>query len=269
MSSTTLKFAANLSWLYTDVPFLERFAQAAQAGFTAVEFLFPYAAGIKAIKSRLDEVGLTVALFNLPPGDVEAGEFGLLATPARQAQFRQDFDRALVAATRLGCRRLHVMVGNKVAGLDPAAQIECALENLAWAAPQAAEAGVTLLIEALNATDVPKYLIHTSAEAMQIVTAANQPQVKLQYDVYHARMMAGNPIETITANVEQIGHIQIADVPGRHQPGSGEIDYPAIFDTLERLDYEGYIGLEYRPTGDTEASLAWLPRSQRGITVLD
>jgi len=259
-----LKYSANLTMLYTEVAFLDRFAKAAAAGFAAVEFLSPYEAGVDAVKARVDDLGLTVVMFNLPAGDADAGEFGTLGNPARRDFFRCSFAQALAAADRLSCERLHAMFGKRAAGFDAAEQVDCALDNLAWAAPQAAEAGVTLLVEALNPIDWPDYFLNTTADALDIVVRADQPNVKLQYDVYHAQMMEGNLINTITDDFLTIGHVQIADVPGRHEPGTGEINYPNVFSALERLGYEGYIGLEYRPPGDTDASLGWLPREARG-----
>jgi len=244
--------------LYNEVSFLERFALAAEAGFTAVEFLFPYQEGVEEIRSRADHLGLTVVLFDVPPGDIEAGEFGTLSNPVRRDYFRWSLVEALRVADRLKCRRLNVLVGNKVDGLEHAAQIECAVENMTWAAPQAADAGVTLLIESLNAIDRPDYLIHTTAAAMEIVKGTDDPQVRLQYDIYHAQMGEGNLINTVSSCFPFIGHVQIADVPGRHEPGTGEINYPAVLERLEALSYRGYIGLEYAPSRETNASLDWL-----------
>jgi hydroxypyruvate isomerase len=258
----TLRYAANLTMLYTEVPFLDRFAKAAAAGFAAIEFLSPYEPGVDKVKARVDDLGLTVAMFNLHAGD--AGEFGTLGSPARRDFFRWSFSEALAAADRLGCGRLHTMFGKRAAGYDAAEQIDCALENLAWAAPQAVQAGVTLLIEPLNPIDWPDYFLSTTAEALEIIVRADRPNVKLQYDVYHAQMAEGNLINTITDDFLYIGHIQIADVPGRYEPGSGEINYPNVFHALERLGYRGYVGLEYRPSEDTDASLGWLPREARG-----
>lgn len=260
----TLRFAPNLTMLYPDIPFLDRFARAAAAGFTAVEFLFPYEFGAPAIKSRLDEYGLRAVLFNINPGNVAAGERGSLNDPARREAFRRSMEEALEYAHHFACPRIHVMVGNRLPGLTTEAQLACVLENLAWAAPRAAAAGVTLLIEPLNAIDMPGYFVHSPGEGMQIVRGANHPAVKLQYDVYHTQMTEGNLIQSMTTLMPHIGHIQISDVPGRHQPGTGEINYPAIFAAIERLGYTGHIGLEYRPDGDTDASLAWLPREARG-----
>jgi len=253
-----LRFAANLTMLYNEVSFLERFALAAEAGFTAVEFLFPYQEGVEEIRSRVDDLGLTVVLFDVPPGDIEAGELGTLSNPLRRDYFRRSFVEALRVADRLRCQRLNVLAGNKVDGLEHAAQIECAIENIAWAAPQAADAGVTLMIEPLNAIDRPDYLIHTTAAAMEMVRGTDHPHVRLQYDIYHAQMGEGNLINTVSSCFPFIGHVQIADVPGRHEPGTGEINYAAIFATLEAFAYRGYVGLEYQPSRETNASLDWL-----------
>jgi hydroxypyruvate isomerase len=259
-----LRFAPNLSMLYNEVPFLDRFARAAAAGFTAVEFLFPYEFGAAAIQARLADLGLRVVLFNINPGDAANNERGALGNPARRDFFRQSMQQALEYAEQLHSPRIHVMIGNRAPEVSVEAQIDCALENLAWAAPLAASLHVTLMIEPLNATDMPAYLIHSSTDGMRIVNGVNHPNVKLQYDVYHAQMTEGNLINTITALFPHIGHIQISDAPGRHQPGTGEINYPAIFATLEQLGYRQPIGLEYRPLGETDASLAWLPRLNRG-----
>lgn len=261
-----LKFAANLSMLYPDRPFLARFAAARAAGFDAVEFLFPYEFGYQAIRPQLDEHGLQVVLFNISPGDYAAGDRGTLSHPHRRADFQRTLQEALTYAHYLGSPRIHVMVGNRLPELPDRVQFDTVLENLAWAAPLAAAANVMLVIEPLNATDQPRYLIHTTAEGMAIVEAVNHPQVRLQYDVYHAQMTEGNLISTIKRLLPFIGHMQISDVPGRHEPGTGEINYPAIFSTLEQLGYGGYIGLEYNPSGDTDQSLAWLPVAKRRIS---
>ena len=258
-----LKFAANLSMLYPDRPFLERFAAARAAGFDAVEFLFPYEFGYSAIRQRLDENRLKLVLFNISPGDYSAGDRGVLSHPHRQDDFRRTLDEALTYAEQLHSPRIHVMVGNRLPEIPFEAQFNTILENLAWAAPLAAAAGVTLVIEPLNATDQPRYLIHSTAEGMAIVEAVNHPHVRLQYDVYHAQMTEGNLIATIQQCLPWIAHIQISDVPGRHEPGTGEINYPAVFTALEQVGYQGYIGLEYHPSGDTNQTLAWLPFDRR------
>jgi 2-dehydrotetronate isomerase len=258
-----LKYCVNLSMIYTEYPFLERFAKAALAGFKAVESHFPYEFELKQVKARLESLGLVQVLFNLSPGNTSAGEWGTLSNPQRREYFRQSLNEALEIARFLECARVNVMFGNEIRGVERSAQIDCAVENLAWSAPLAADAGVTLLIEPLNAMDFPACVLHGPSEAMGIIGQVNHPQVKLQLDVYHAQMTEGNLINSITNCLPNIGHIQIADVPGRHQPGTGKIDYPAIFDLLRKLNYSGFVGLEYRPSNDSDSSLAWLPREER------
>ena len=259
-----LRYSINLSMLYTEQPFLDRFSMAARAGFTAVEFWFPYDFDLKEIRARLESLGLTLALFNLHPGEIRAGEWGSLGNPHKRGYFRRSLAEALEAARFLNCARIHAMFGNELPGEERTVQVECAVENLSWAAPLAAEAGVTLLIEPLNRTDRPTYFLHGTAEALNIVQRVNHPQVRLQYDVYHAQMTEGNLISTIIACLPYIGHMQIADVPGRHQPGTGEINYPVVLDVVKKLNYSGYVGLEYQPTKDTDSSLTWLAAEERG-----
>lgn len=259
-----LKFAPNLSMLYTESPFLDRFGGAAAAGFHAVEFLFPYEFTPNAIREQIDAHELRVVLFNSSPGDFQKGERGYCNDPRRRDDFKRTVVQALEYASQLGVPRVHLMTGNRVSGLDRFTQLNTILENLAWALPEAADAGVTLLIEPLNPIDQPYYFVNSIALGAEIVRSLNHPHLRLQYDVYHAQMSEGNLIQTIRTLMPLIGHIQISDVPGRHQPGTGEINYPAIFATLEQIGYDGYIGLEYHPDGDTDNSLTWLPLSQRG-----
>jgi hydroxypyruvate isomerase len=256
-------FAPNLSTMFTEVPFLDRFEKASKAGFGAVEFLFPYEWSAAEIASRLETFELVQVLFNLPPGNAERGEKGLLGVPSRRDAFRSGFESALEIAVVLKCRRLHAMFGLRDRQLVPEAQIDCALENLHWAAPMADEAGVTLLLEPLNSIDVPGYFVSSIATALEILRKANLSNARLQFDVYHTQMSQGNIIATLEDVVDQIGHIQISDVPGRHEPGTGEINYPNVFKSLEKLEYGGFIGLEYKPATDTENSLSWLPLNQR------
>lgn len=258
-----LQFAPNLSMLYPEVPFLDRFARAAAAGFTAVEFLFPYEFGHAPIRQRLRDLGLQVVLFNISPGNFAEGERGYCNHPAQRDRFRRTFDQALDYAAELGSPRIHVMIGNTVEGMARAEQLACVVENLTWAAPQAAAAQVTLCVEPLNATDQPRYFVHNSTQGMEIIQAVNQPNVRLQFDFYHMQMSEGNLSNTFTRLQPFVGHVQISDAPGRHQPGTGEINYATIFALLERLQYTGPIGLEYRPAGETDESLAWLPHAWR------
>jgi hydroxypyruvate isomerase len=259
-----LKFSANLSMLFGETFFLERFERAAAAGFTTVEFMFPYGEGIPEIKTRLETLNLKLALFNLPPGELEMGEWGTLSNPRRRDFFQRSFESALDAAVQLDCSLLNMMYGQREEDLSLEAQAECAMENLAWAAPKAAQDGVTLLLEPLNPSDFPRYALHSTAQALEVIQNVSHPQVGLQYDLYHAQMTEGNLINTIRANLNHIRHIQLADVPGRHEPGTGEINFPVVFAALEGLGYDGYIGLEYRPLGGSEESLEWLERSARG-----
>ena len=259
----SLRYSINLSMLYTEHSFLERFGKAAEAGFSAVEFHFPYDFDIPDIKSRLDGLGLLPVVMNLHPGDTGAGEWGTLSNPKRRAYLHWSFTQGLEVATFLGCARINMMLGCTVPGVALDVQVGCAAENLAWAAPLAQQAGITLLIEPLNAVDFPRCILHRPAEALGLVKQVGHPQVKVQYDVYHAQMSEGNLIGTLMNHSADIGHIQVADVPGRHQPGTGEINYPAVLEALRKLDYSGYVGLEYIPSSDTASSLTWLAREER------
>lgn len=261
-----LRFAPNLSMLFTEAPFLDRFGAAARAGFDAVEFLFPYEYGVENVAARARALGLQIVLFDVPAGDLDGGEIGFLGNPGRESDFREGLETALEAAARLGCERLNVLAGTRQQGMERSAQMDLAADNLTWAVPRAADAGVTLLIEALNPIEFPQYLVHSTAQAMDLVRRVNDPRVRLQYDVYHAQMTEGNLINTVTERFSEIGHVQISDVPGRHEPGTGEIRFRAVFECLVAMGYEGYIGLEYRPSGDTPSSLYWMTELDRGYT---
>jgi len=250
-------YAANLAWLFTEVSFLERFEQAAQAGFRAVEIPFPYEWQPAELAARKDAVGLEIVLINTPAGDVQGGEAGRLADPYKRDEFRRDLEIGLRYAERLGCRRLHTMVGKVVPGVEPRAQRDCIHENLSQAIPLAQDAGVTLLIEAINPLDIEDYFLTRSRDAWSIIDELNSSSVAFEYDVYHMQRVEGNLIETIQDNIKRIGHIQIADVPGRHQPGTGEINFANVLRAIDKTEYNGYIGLEYRPVGTTEQSLDW------------
>lgn len=251
-------FAANLSMLFNEVDFLDRFEHAARAGFSAVEFMFPYEYRLEEIRARLDALRLDLALFNLHPGNAETGEWGTLSSPPRREYFRWSLDTALKAAHLLGCKRLNLMFGNRLEEYSAAEQRDCAIQNLRWALPLAESAGVTLLIEPLNRTDFPKCFLHEPAQALAIIREIDHPFLKLQYDVYHTQMEMGSIFPSLHECYPLTGHIQIADVPGRHQPGSGKIDFTQLFSALQTLEYSGYIGLEYRPLGGTCESLSWL-----------
>jgi hydroxypyruvate isomerase len=249
------RFAANLSMMFTEAPFLDRFALAAEAGFKAVEFLFPYDHPATEVAARLRGAGLQQVLFNMPPGDWNAGERGLACLPDRQDEFREGVQRALDYAAALGCPRLHAMAGIPAAGLPYATAMATYTANLAWAAETCAAAGVRLLIEPINPVDVPGYFLNSFDLAADIIRAL--PQVGLQFDIYHCAMMAGRIVDRARALLPAIGHMQLADVPGRNEPGTGEINWPFVFARIDEMGYRGWIGCEYRPRAGTEAGLGW------------
>lgn len=252
------KFAANLSLMFNEVPFLDRFAAARAAGFDAVEFLFPYAFEPESIAARLRRYELELVLHNLPAGDWAAGERGLACDPRRRAEFEDGVGLALDYALELGVRRLHCLAGK----LPPKVPRERAhatyVANLRHAAARCAEHGVDLLIEPINDRDMPGYFLTGTRQAADVIAEVGAPNLFLQYDIYHMQRMEGELAETIRRQLPLIRHIQLADVPGRHQPGTGEIRFPYLFRLLDELGYEGWVGCEYAPLGDTAASLAWL-----------
>lgn len=252
------RFAANLSMLFTEYPFIERFDRAAAAGFQAVEFLFPYGEDIPAIKDALSRNGLTQVLFNLPAGDFAAGERGFANDPSRTREFRDGVGRALEIAATLECRQLNCLIGLVRTDTPLDQQWETVVENLRYAAEQTAQAGVRQLVEPLNTFDTPGFLLTGTTQGLELLDRIGSDNVRLQYDVYHMQRMEGNLTATIAARLDRIGHIQIADSPARHEPGTGEIHYPFVLAEIDRLGYEGWVSLEYRPSGTTEASLGWL-----------
>jgi hydroxypyruvate isomerase len=259
-----LRYAANLTMLFNEVPFLERFERAAAAGFRAVEFLFVHNVDQDAVAAALERHGLELVLFDPEAGDFPAGDRGYLCDPGRRDHLQHTIVEAVRTARRLGCRRLNVLAGNRVPGVDDATLRRTVVENLRAAAPLAREHGITLLIEALNTWESPRYYLGGSRLGLEIVQEVDAPNVRFQYDVYHLQRMEGQLIDGLTKNLAWIGHVQVADVPGRHEPGTGEINYPNVLGALERAGYDGYVGLEYRPSGETGASLGWLPREARG-----
>lgn len=258
-----LRFAANISMLFTEVPFLDRFQRAADAGFGAVEFLWPTGIDLDALVEAKEAAGIEVALFNMDAGDMPAGERGFLSHPNRRDWWRQAFLQALELAQRLGCRRIHTMAGNELPGLSRESQLACAADNLMWALPHLETAGVTATIEALNRFDNPQFLLYRTVHTLELLKQLDTPHVRCQYDIYHMQRMEGNLIATIREHIDDIGHVQVADSPDRHEPGTGEINYRNVLLALEGAGYAGYVGLEYNPRGTTEESLAWLPREAR------
>lgn len=253
------KFAANLSFLFTEVDFPQRFARAAAAGFKGVEYLFPYDWPAAEVARWLKDAGLQQVLFNLPAGDWAAGERGMACQPGREGAFREGLALALDYARSLGCSRLHAMAGLRSPGVSEAEMKACYLHNIQSAADACATAGITLMIEPINSRiDMPGYWLDRPRQAFDLLAEIDRPNVRVQYDIYHAQIMEGDLARTITAQLARIGHLQLADNPGRHEPGTGEINYPHLFALLDKLGYTGWVGCEYRPRADTEAGLGWL-----------
>jgi hydroxypyruvate isomerase len=253
-----LKFAANLTMLYTELDFLDRFAAAHKAGFRGVEFLFPYAYPHEELARRLNAAGLAQVLFNLPAGDWAAGERGIAALPDRVDEFRAGIPQAIAYAKALGCTQINALAGKIPAGADHARLHATFVDNLRFAANALGDAGIRLVIEAINTRDIPGFFLSTSAQAFAIIDEVGSPNLRFQYDIYHMQRMEGELAATIEANLARIGHLQLADTPGRHEPGTGEINYPFLFTVLERAGYDGWIGCEYVPQNGTDAGLGWL-----------
>jgi hydroxypyruvate isomerase len=252
------KFAANLSLMFTEVPFLERFEAAATAGFQAVEFLFPYEHEAQDIARQLAAHRLHNVLFNLPPGDWAAGERGIAALPRRQAEFRQGVADALRYAAALGTPNLHAMAGLVPAGAERAACRAVYVENLRHAAAECARHGITLLIEPINQRDMPGYFLSYQGEAHATREEVGAPNLKVQMDLYHAQIMEGDLAVKLKQYLPHIGHIQIAGVPERHEPDTGEVNYPYLFRLLDELGYDGWLGCEYWPAKGTVEGLGWM-----------
>ena len=252
------RFAANLSMLYPQHEFLDRFAAAAADGFEAVEYLFPYDFSAQDIKQRLSENGLVQALFNAPPGDWAAGERGIASLPGREEEFRSGIARALEYAAVLGNDRIHVM-----AGLLPSEDLRerhhaVYVQNLAYAAEQAAKAGITVLIEPINTRDMPGFFLNRQDQAQAVCKEVGAANLKVQFDFYHCQIVEGDVVSKLRRDFAGVGHIQIAGVPDRHEPNLGELNYTWLFEEIDRLGYTGWIGCEYRPKGDTSEGLQWL-----------
>lgn len=251
------KFAANLTMLFTEAPFLDRFALAREAGFEGVEFLFPYAYDAQQIAERLRRHQLQLVLYNLPPGDWAAGDRGMACDPRRIEEFRAGVALGLEYAAELGTPRLHCMAGIVPAGLEPARARDTYLDNLRYAADLCRPHGISLMIEPINHYDIPGYFLNHSWQARELIAASGCDNIFLQYDIYHMQRMEGELANTIRANLPLIGHMQLADTPGRHEPGTGEINYRFLFQQLDAMDYQGWIGCEYVPLNDTASGLGW------------
>jgi hydroxypyruvate isomerase len=258
------RFAANLSMMFTEVPFPERFQAAARAGFNAVEFLFPYDFPAEDVARWLADNHLQNVLFNLPPGDWSAGERGCASIPGREAEFLASVDHALEYAERLGTPNLHAMAGIMPAGADRRRHREVYISNLKAGAERAARHGRTLLIEAINPRDIPGFFLTTQAEAHAIREEIAEPGLMVQMDFYHAQIVGGDLAATFRKYVDGIAHVQIAGVPERSEPDRGEVNYDYLFNLMDELGYAGWVGCEYRPAGRTEDGLGWLRTWRQG-----
>jgi hydroxypyruvate isomerase len=254
-----VRFSANLSFLFKDAPFTERFARARAAGFTGVEFMWPGLDELDAVERAVADTGLEVVVFNFDAGDMAAGDRGLLSDPDRHDRFRENVPVALELARRIGCRRLNALVGVRRPEFELETQLELARDSVAWAAELAGAQGAGIMIEAVNSYENGPYLLDTTAKAIGFLDAVAKDNVELEYDVYHMQRMEGNLAHTITRLLPRIGHVQIADPPSRGEPGTGEINYRFVLDLLERTGYGGWVGLEYNPsTPTTEESFGWM-----------
>ena len=254
------RFAANLSMLFIEVPFLDRFERAANAGFEAVEFLFPYAHTIDEIKERLDATGLQIVLHNLPAGDWEAGERGIACHPDRVDEFRAGVAKAVTYAHALGVPQLNCLAGKAPVGVDAAVLHRTLVDNLRFAAAALQIGKLRLLIEPINAFDIPGFYLNRTDQALDILDEVGAPNALVQYDIYHAQRTEGELAASLQKHLARIGHVQLADNPGRHEPGTGEINYPFLFSHLDRIGYTGWVGCEYKPAKDTESGLGWLEK---------
>ena len=253
-----LRFAANLSMLFTEAPLLERFDRAARAGFTAVEIQFPYEVPVEQLQQALLRNKLKLVLHNLPAGDWAAGERGIACHPDRVEEFRKGVDTALAYAAVMGAPQLNCLAGIRPENVPAESAHRVLADNLGYAATKLKVQGLKLLIEPVNTKDMPGFFLSGTQQALDLIDEVGADNLFLQYDAYHAQRMEGDLANTLTTHLDRIAHIQIADNPGRHEPGTGEIDYPFLFAHLDRIDYKGWIGCEYKPAAATEAGLGWL-----------
>ncbi|MFT6348074.1 MAG: hydroxypyruvate isomerase [Psychromonas sp.] len=252
------KFAANLTLLFTEVTFIERFAEARKAGFKAVEFLFPYASNAQELAQQLEHNNLEQALFNMPPGDWNAGDRGFAAIPGREQEFKESVTTTLHYALALNCKKVHAMSGIVDPKFTYQEHLATFIDNIRYAADAFAKHGITLLIESLNSRDVPGYFVAHQRNAVELIKQVNRANVKLQLDLYHAQIMDGDLSILIRELADHTDHIQIASVPERHEPNEGELNYPHLFNVLDESGYRGWIGCEYNPRHSTIEGLGWV-----------
>ncbi len=251
------RLAANLTMMFNEVAFMDRFAAAAKAGFKGVEYLFPYDYDKNLLKQELTEHKLTQVLHNLPAGNWGAGERGIGCHTDRVAEFEDGVDKAIEYATAVGCKQVNCLAGIRQSGRDPNDARETFIRNLQFAAPRLKAAGIKLLIEPINTRDIPGFFLSNTQQAVDIIKAVGSDNLFVQYDIYHMQIMEGDLAPTIEKNLELIPHMQLADTPGRHEPGTGEINYPFLLGFIDRIGYQGWIGCEYKPAGNTEEGLGW------------
>ena len=254
------KLAANLTLMFNEFDFLDRFAAAAKAGFKAVEFLFPYEHDKNVIKQKLDENNLLLVLHNLPAGNWANGERGIGCHSDRVAEFQAGVDKALEYASALNCKQLNCLAGVRPSGLDPIDARETFVKNLQFAAVRLKAAGIKLLIEAINTRDIPGFFLCNTQQAVDIIKAVGSDNLFVQYDIYHMQIMEGDLAPTIEKHLKLIPHMQLADTPGRHEPGTGEINYGYLLPHIDTLGYQGWIGCEYKPAGKPVDGLGWFQK---------
>jgi hydroxypyruvate isomerase len=252
------KFSANLSFMYPDRPFLDRFAAAAKDGFKAVEYVSPYVAPPETIAGLLEEHGLTQALFNLPAGNWDGGERGIGCLPDRIVEFEDGVATAIRYAKATGCTKVNCLAGIAPKGRSADELNRVLVANLSYAAPRLADAGIMLVLEPINLRDIPGFFVSTTVHAERLLDEVGSDNLFIQYDFYHMQVMQGDLVPTYIRLKDRIGHVQIADNPGRNEPGTGEINYPFILSELDRLGYDGWVGCEYKPKADTSAGLSWM-----------
>jgi hydroxypyruvate isomerase len=258
-----LKFAANLSMLFTEMPFLERFAAARDAGFDAVEYLFPYAFSKDLLSSALKSHGLKQVLFNLPAGDWDAGERGIACNPDRVSEFRGGVELAIEYAHALACSQINCLAGKVPDGVSVDMARRTLIENLKWASSELANADIRLLIEPINSHDITGFFLTRTQQALSLIEEVRSGNLFVQYDIYHAQRIEGELAATLKNHLSSIAHIQLADNPGRHEPGTGEINYDWLLPYIDAIGYGGFIGCEYKPAGSTTHSLGWLLKHTR------
>jgi len=256
------QFAANLTMLFHEVPFMERFKKAADSSFKGVEFLFPYAYSAADIKRELDQNQLKLVLHNLPAGDWDAGERGIACLPDRIEEFREGVKKAIEYATALGVKQINCLAGKAPSEIDPKLLHDTFVANLKFAADELKKVNIRLLIEPINTFDIPGFFLSKTQQAIQILSDVDSDNLFIQYDIYHAQRMEGELSKTIENNLDKIAHIQLADNPGRNEPGTGEINYAYLFKLLDDLGYKGWVGCEYKPATNTEVGLEWISKYQ-------